>query len=267
MVAESVDSGRERGDTDTFGGALRYPMRGEDARDGVAFVTAMALAVALTGRYAAAVFPGVAALAFLALAGVAAVAWLGYLGRILTGTVDADLASGDGVLVATVDAGRMPAVGSPRELIATGVRVALASTPYVLAPFVLLYVTILGLGNLSADAVSGGGGIALLAGGTISFLLALAFVYVLPAALCELAATGSVRRALAPWLFRDVLAHAAYLYAWTAAFSLGILALAAYGQVVSGAGILGLVAALAAGYVSAIAARLSGMGYRRARRR
>lgn len=268
MPSDTAESKRPaKRDTDTFAGALRYPGRGEHARDGVAFATAMALAVALCSRYAVTVYPGSAALAFLALGALAGVAWLGYLGRVVTATVDPDLASGDGALVTGDDAGVMPAVGGLRGSLATGARVAVASAPYVLAPFAILYVTILGLGNLSAGTLEGGGGIALLAGGTVSFLLALGFMYVLPAAIAELAATGSVRRALAPWGFRDVLGHAAYLYAWAAAFTLGVLTLGAYGQVLAGAGVIGLLAALGAGYVSAVAARLTGIGYRRARRR
>jgi hypothetical protein len=255
-------------DSDSFVGALRYPTRGAASRDGIAVLTVLALAVALAGRYAVAVYPGVAALAFLAVAVAAVVAWLGYLGRVLAGTVGADLASGDGALVDVPgDANELPASGSVRGLLAAGSRVALASVPYLGAPFVLLYVTVLGLGGLAPESVQGTGGFALLAGGTLSFLLALAFCYVYPAALCELAATGSLRRALAPWTFRDVLAHAAYLYAWTAAFSIAVLALAAYARVLTSAGVFGLLAALGSGYASAVAARLSGMGYRRARRR
>ncbi|WP_323675821.1 DUF4013 domain-containing protein [Halorubellus sp. PRR65] len=255
-------------DSDTFVGALRYPTRGAAARDGVATLTVMALAVALAGRYAVTVYPAVAALGFLALAGAAVVAWLGYLGRVLAGTVGGDLASGDGALVRVPgDASDLPAAGGVRALLATGARVAAASVPYLGAPFALLYVTVLGLGGLAPDSVQGGGGLALLAGGTLSFLLALAFVYVYPAALCELAATGSLKRALAPWAFRDVLAHAAYLYAWTAAFAIAVLALGAYARVLTASGVFGLLAALGAGYASAVAARLAGMGYRRARRR
>jgi len=255
-------------DSDTFVGALRYPMRGVASRDGIVGLTVLALAVAVAARYAVGLYPGVAALGFLAVVVVAVVAWLGFLGRVLAGTVGSDLASGDGALVDVSGAASdLPAFGSVRGLLATGSRVALASTPYLAAPFILLYVTILGLGGIAPESLQGGGGLALLVGGTVSFLLALSFVYVYPAALCELAATGSVRRALAPWRFRDVLAHAAYLYAWTAAFSIGILALATYGSVLTSSGVFGLVAALAAGYASAVAARLAGMGYRRARRR
>lgn len=255
-------------DTDTFVGALRYPTRGPASRDGLAVLTTLALAVALAGRYAAAVYPGAAALGFLAVAAAAVVAWLGYVGRVLAGTVGTALASGDGALVHVPgDASELPASGGVRGLLATGVRVAAASVPYLGAPFGLLYVTVLGLGGVAPEGVQGGGGLALLAGGTVSFLLALAFVYAYPAALCELAATGSLGRALAPWRFRDVLAHAAYLYAWTGAFSIAVLALAAYGRVLTSSGVFGLLAALGAGYASAVAARLSGMGYRRARRR
>jgi hypothetical protein len=256
------------GDTDTFAGALWYPTRGVASRDGIVALTVLALAVAVAARYAAGLYPGVAALGFLAVIVVAAVAWLGFLGRVLASIINPDLASGDGALVDVPgDASELPAFGGVRDLLATGAPVVLASVPYLAAPFLLLYVTVLGLGGIAPESLQGGGGIALLVGGTVSFLLALAFVYVYPAALRELAATGSVRRALAPWTFRDVLAHAAYLYAWTAALTIGILALATYGSVLTSSGVFGLVAALAAGYTSAVAARLAGMGYRRARRR
>jgi len=255
-------------DTDTLVGALRYPTRGSKSRDGVVALTVLALAVAVAARYALELYPAAASLGFVAAIVVAVVAWLGFLGRVLASTVGSELATGDGVLVDVPgDAGELPSFGGVRDLLAAGGRVAVASVPYLAAPFGLLYVTVLGLGGIAPESLQGGGGIALLAGGTVSFLLALAFVYVYPAALCELAATGSVRRALAPWVFRDVLAHAAYLYAWTAAFSIGILALAAYGSVLTSTGVFGLIAALAAGYASAVAARLAGMGYRRARRR
>jgi hypothetical protein len=256
------------GDTDTLVGALWYPTRGVASRDGIVALTVLALAAAVAARYAVGLYPAAASLGFLAVVVLVVVAWFGFLGRVLAGTVGADLVSGDGALVDVPgDAGELPAFGGVRDLLAAGVRVALASVPYLAAPFLLLYVTVLGLGGIAPESLQGGGGIALLAGGTISFLLALAFVYVYPAALCELAATGSVRRALAPWGFRDVLAHAAYLYAWTAALTIGILALATYGSVLTSTGVFGLLAALAAGYASAVTARLSGMGYRRARRR
>lgn len=132
------------------------------------------------------------------------VAVLGYLVRVFR---EADDATGDPATF------RSPGgVAGLRALVRDGLLGAVVVVAYTAVPVAVLLVTFYGLLD-GAVPLAGGGRFVLLAGGTATLFVAVAFAYPLPAALAALARSG-LRAALSPSTLRPAVTTGRYFYAW-----------------------------------------------------
>lgn len=121
----------------------------------------------------------------------------------------------------------LPAFADLRRITRTGVSGAVVVAAFLLPAAVVLLVTVAGVSqlSLSPEDVTLGTSVGFVLGSTTSLLLAVTFLYLLPAALANYLATGRLRGAVD----RDVLAraatHAAYFYDVTVGVVAGALLL------------------------------------------
>lgn len=185
---------------------------------------------------------------------------LGYWLRV----IDAELEGGDGP----------PALEDWQSLLVEGFKAAVVLIAYVLVPLVIgvaIVAAILGgLGFRSGRVIADPGSAAALGGvALIGFVLlgglALALLYIVPAAIVLLAGTGEFRRAFDFDTVRAVVSADAYASAWLVALViivleavvLYVLNLASVGVIVSG--FVGFYAVVATGHLYARGARDAGL--------
>jgi len=108
----------------------------------------------------------------------------------------------------------LPTFRRVRELLRYGVGAAVVVCSFLVPAAVVLLVTVAGLTQapLSPDSVSFGTSLGFVAGSTASLLLAVAFTYLLPAALANYAATGRLRAAFDGGVLARAASHGAYFY-------------------------------------------------------
>ncbi|WP_101297907.1 DUF4013 domain-containing protein [Halegenticoccus soli] len=182
--------------------ALRYPARGDDAVETL---------LVGGGLHLLAVFVPFVPLVFVA----------GYLVRAL----ERAATGGRGALRGGADP---PAFRDLPALARDGVAAVGIGVAYLLVPAAALAVTVAGLSSLTVPA--GGGartGVGVLVGGTATLFVAVAFAYLLPAALANYAVRGRVRAAFDARALRRAATDAGYFVAWWTGVALAAVAVAA----------------------------------------
>ena len=217
--------------------ALAYPFRGENAEEALLVGVALAVAVGLLLRL------GV----FAVLAVVPAVLLAGYALAVLRESAEGD--------------DSLPQFSDFRSLAADGVQALVVSVGYLFVPAVALALTVGGAAPGARPATLGTTTF-VLGAGTVVLFVALAFAYLLPAALVGVARTGDLRSAAERERLRRTTTDGRYFVGWATTLVVvgvaGVLfgALAALGRT-------GEVVALALGYYALVViARLLGLGVR-----
>jgi hypothetical protein len=108
----------------------------------------------------------------------------------------------------------LPPLSDGREILRRGVGGAVVLTAFLLPATVTLLVTVAGLSqsSLSADEIGIGTSLGFVTGSTASLMLAVLFLYLLPAALANYVSTGSVRAAFDREVLVRAARHGAYFY-------------------------------------------------------
>lgn len=108
----------------------------------------------------------------------------------------------------------LPGFGEPRRIVRRGVGATAVVVAYLLPAAVALLVTVYGLTgrSLSPDSIGFGTSLGFVAGSTASLLLAVTFLYLLPAALVNYGTRGRLRAAFDHDVLGTAAADASYFY-------------------------------------------------------
>ncbi|NIB99528.1 DUF4013 domain-containing protein [Halobacterium sp. R2-5] len=147
----------------------------------------------------------------------------------------------------------LPAFADVRRIVRTGVGGATVVAAFLLPAAVVLVVTVAGVSQLSLSPgdVTIGTSVGFVLGSTTSLLLAVAFFYLLPAALANYLATGQLRGAVDVDVLTRAATHAAYFYDVTVGLVAGGLLLV----------VAGFTTAIAVGFFVAFYAELVAVAF------
>jgi len=129
----------------------------------------------------------------------------------------------------------LPAFPGVREVVRTGLAGTVVVASYLLPATVVLVVTVAGASRLSLTpgAVDVGTSLGFALGSTTSLLLAVACLYLLPAALANFLATGRIRAAVDTDVLVRAATHGAYFYDVLVGIVVGAVLLVVAGATVS----------------------------------
>jgi len=125
----------------------------------------------------------------------------------------------------------LPGFDDLGEIVRRGLGATFVVGLYLSPAFVTLLVTVFGLTEQSVDpgSITLGTSLGFVAGSTASILLAMSFIYFLPAALTNYGVRGRVRAAFDPSVLRSSAADAAYFYNVVVGLVVGSVLLSAAG--------------------------------------
>jgi hypothetical protein len=222
--------------------ALRYPVGGRDAVDGLAVAAGLVLVGLLVVRFARGLWPSVLAVPVLVALVPPAVVFAAQVGTALSTSADGDP--------------RPPRVDLSVETPRVGARVMAATVGYLVVPAALLAAVGVGIGSLA-----GGGGPLVGIGSTVALLGCAAFAYALPVGVATTLREGLARGLRIRSL--EGLSSGAYFAAWIGGVVLVVAGWLVV-RAVEPATLPAVIAVVGFAYAHLAAARLVGEGVARA---